>query len=296
MTGDRIVAIDGKESTGFNDIVQIIGTRPGERLSLTVDRGGELLSLTVVPELNKSTGAGQIGVVSWVDPVIAEIQPDSPAEQAGLTAEDIITAIDGTPVEHTAGISAFLEGKPAEISVTVNRQGTELTFPLTVEYDDAGSPLLGIGFKYETREAGRYSFFPALGQGVKESVNILALTAKSIVLLFKGVDVTKAVSGVGRITVMLGEVVQNGFSAGVSIGIVSTLNFLALISISLFMMNLLPIPILDGGLILFSVIELIKRRGVSPKILYRVQFIGAGFILVIFVFALFGDIRYLFTR
>jgi regulator of sigma E protease len=256
----------------------------------------------MIPELNKSTGAGQIGVVSWVDPVIAEIQPGSSAEMAGLKSGDIITALNGNPVEHTAGIGALLEEKPAAVSVTVNRKenvlspGTELTFPLLVTYDEEGNLLLGIGFRYETREMPRYSFFPALWKGVTESYNMLVLTAKGIVLLFKGVDVTQAVSGPVRITIMLGDVVQSGFSAGFSIGIVSALNFLALISISLFMMNLLPIPILDGGLILFAIIELIKRRGVSPKTLYRVQFIGVGFILMVFAVALFGDIRYLFTR
>ena len=113
--------------------------------------------------------------------------------------------------------------------------------------------------------------------------------------MFKGVDVTQAVSGPVRITVMLGDTVQTGFKAGFRAGLTSTLNFLALISISLFIMNLLPIPILDGGLILFALIETIIRRPVHPKVMYYTQFIGIAFIVVLFGIALFSDARYLFS-
>ena len=123
-----------------------------------------------------------------------------------------------------------------------------------------------------------------------------ALSVKSIVLLFQGADLSQAVSGPVRITVMLGDTVKSGFSAGLAEGVSSILNFLALISISLFIMNLLPIPILDGGLILAAVLQLLLRRQIHPKIIYYTQFIGAAIILLIFVFALFNDIQYLLQR
>ena len=89
-----------------------------------------------------------------------------------------------------------------------------------------------------------------------------------------------------------GETAEAGFKAGFSTGVVSVLNFLALISISLFIMNLLPIPILDGGLILFAFIEFIRKKQIKPKVLYYVQFIGIGLIVILFVIALFSDIKY----
>ena len=73
---------------------------------------------------------------------------------------------------------------------------------------------------------------------------------------------------------------------------VNTLSFMAIISISLGVMNLLPVPVLDGGLILFALIELISRRKLSPKVLYYIQFIGIGFILFMFLIGLNGDIHY----
>ena len=125
---------------------------------------------------------------------------------------------------------------------------------------------------------------------------MLVLTVKGIMLLFQGVDVSKAVSGPVRITVMLGDTVKSSFSAGFSEGLSSILNFLALISISLFIMNLLPIPILDGGLILVAFLQILLRRQIHPKIVYYIQFAGAAVILIIFVFALFNDIQYLIHR
>ena len=124
----------------------------------------------------------------------------------------------------------------------------------------------------------------------------LVLTFKSLGLLFKGVDLKQAVSGPLRITHILGDVAQKGFKESFKEGTADLLNFISLISISLFIMNLLPIPILDGGLILFAFIEFIFRRQIHPKVLYYVQFIGIAFIGVVFIFALWGDIGYFLGR
>ena len=117
-------------------------------------------------------------------------------------------------------------------------------------------------------------------------------TVAGIITLFKGVKVTNAVSGPARITTMLGDTVKISFKASIRAGIVNTLEFMALISVSLFMMNLLPIPVLDGGLILSSLIEFIIRRKLSPKLLYRIQIIGIIFIAFLFIIAIYGDINY----
>jgi RIP metalloprotease RseP len=152
---------------------------------------------------------------------------------------------------------------------------------------------IGIGFFAEKVHSKTYSFFPAIINGFVEAGKSTALTFKSLALLFQGIDLTKAVSGPLRITVMLGDTAKAGFSAGFSVGIVTVLNFLAIISISLFIMNLLPIPILDGGLILFALIEAITKKQISPRIQYYIQFIGVTFILILFIFAMFGDISYI---
>ena len=115
-------------------------------------------------------------------------------------------------------------------------------------------------------------------------------------LSWEGVDVTNAVSGPARISSLLGESAKSGFSAGFKTGLIVALQFMALISVSLFIMNLLPIPVLDGGLILIAFIEILIRRKINPRIQYYVQFIGLAFIIFIFIIGLKGDISYFFSR
>ena len=122
------------------------------------------------------------------------------------------------------------------------------------------------------------------------------MTIKGIAILFKGVDLNNAVSGPARVTEMLGSTVKDGFSEGFRVGFISLMSLLSLISVSLFIMNLLPVPILDGGLILIAFIEIIIRRRVNPRIQYYVQFIGLAFIAFLFIIGIKGDILFFLNR
>lgn len=293
QTGDRILSIAGQEVTDFSQIAQIAGIRPNEELEIIIQRGDKELTVQLTPTMDSSTGQGKVGVMSWIDPIVHTVTVGGAAFRGGLQTGDVILAINGTPVENTAAIQKLVPGGASTVEFQVLRETSKEPLNLTIDVPANGD--LGLLFTVPEHEAPRYSFFPALGQGIRETTELVALTFKSIGLLFKGIDVTQAVSGPVRITVMLGDTVKNGFEAGFRAGLASTLNFLALISISLFIMNLLPIPILDGGLILFSLIETIIRRPVHPKVMYYTQFIGVAFIVVLFGLALFSDARYLFS-
>ncbi|MBP5283153.1 MAG: site-2 protease family protein, partial [Treponema sp.] len=145
------------------------------------------------------------------------------------------------------------------------------------------------------REAKTYSFFPAVWHGIGDTFSTISMTFKGISMLFKGVDITNAVSGPVRITTFLGETVEEGFSEGFREGLAAVLKFASVINVSLFIMNLLPIPVLDGGLILFALIETITRKRISPKVQNRVQYIGIAFIACLMVFAISGDIKYFWS-
>jgi regulator of sigma E protease len=220
----------------------------------------------------------------------------SPAHEAGMLSGDTITAIDGNKVEYFTEISEYIAmnaDKDIKISFIRNGESLEITVH-TVLDKNTGAGKLGIvspEFDKE-RHYGPYPFFAAVGQGFYKASNMLFVTVKSIGVLFSGVKITSAVAGPARITTMLGGAVKEGFKAGLGIGVVSTFEFLALISISLFITNLLPIPILDGGLILFAFIECVFRRKMHPKVLYYIQFIGIAFIALLLVIAIASDFRY----
>jgi regulator of sigma E protease len=236
--------------------------------------------------------------ITLVDEVYPEMH--SAARDAGMKTGDIITKINGVTITDFSGIIEEISTRPDEkIMIQADRDGVPMTFTVHSELDASqGTGKIGVtssGEKPQQYEAHRYWFFPALWQGIKETGSNVALTVKSIGTLFKGVDVKNAVSGPARITDILGDTVQEGFSAGARQGIAGMLSLMAFISISLFIMNLLPVPVLDGGLILFAFIQLVTRRQIHPKVQYYVQYAGLAFIAFLFVIGVTGDFHYFST-
>jgi regulator of sigma E protease len=195
-------------------------------------------------------------------------------------------------VENAADVQKLLAGKE-RAAVEVSRGGR----PLQVHLDlsNSGAPP-GLSFSVPAHQAPRHSLIPAIGVGFKETWRLVVLSVKGIAMLFRGGDFVGNVSGPVRLTVMMGETAREGFTSSLNAGFVNTLGLMALISISLFLMNLLPIPILDGGLVLFALIEVIGRRPIRPKVQSYVQYGGIALIAVLFAFALFSDFTYLTGR
>ena len=233
--------------------------------------------------------------------LINENITSSVAKDTGLESGDIITSINGKVTNDFSDLIQEISVRPDEdLILTVDRNGQNLSFNLHSEMDKAtGSGKIGIAAdtsKILEKESKKYSFFSALGHGFLESCNSVILTIKSIGLLFKGIDLDNAVSGPARVTEMLGTTVKEGFSAGLKQGLIALLSLMAIISISLFIMNLLPIPILDGGLILIAIIEFVFHKKINPKIQYYIQFIGLAFIALLFIIGLQGDIKYFLNK
>jgi len=308
-TGDRITAINGKRIEYFSDIVEAVSLAARKTLHVEADRNGTAMTFTLVPELDKSTGAGKIGVLNWLDPVIESAAENSPAFNAGLQNCDRIIEADGKTVRNTVDLYEILKNlRKADISVERDSRVFQAHLSLasqdeqsalkSAERENSGNENLVSGISWQAIKVHTktYPFFPALIQGTKETLKMVSVTAQSIALLFKGIDLKQAVSGPIGITVLLGETAKEGFSAGFSVGVVTVCNFLAVISISLFLMNLLPVPVLDGGLILVAFIELVRRKSIKPKTLYAIQIAGICFIVLIFLLGMFADINRIIQR
>lgn len=225
----------------------------------------------------------------------------SAARDAGIISGDQIISINGKTIEDFSNLVEEVSMRPDEdLLIRVLRDGKELEFTVHTELDKStGSGKLGVAADTSDvleKESPRYGFFDAIGHGFIDAIKTAALTIKSIGILFKGVDMDNAVSGPARVTEMLGSTVKDGFSEGFRVGFVSLMSLMSVISISLFIMNLLPIPILDGGLILIAFIEIIIRRRINPRIQYYVQFIGLAFIALLFIIGVKGDILYFIKK
>ncbi len=225
----------------------------------------------------------------------------SAAKTAGLLTGDIITEVDNKKITDFSDLIREVSLKPdQDIKVKVLRNEQSIEFVIHTDMDkDDGTGKIGVAADTSNlleKTVKANNILEAFASGIKDTFDVIYTTFKSIGILFKGVKIQNAVSGPARITDMLGSTVQNGFSAGAKVGIISVLNIMALISVSLFIMNLLPVPVLDGSIILFALIEAVFRKKIKPKIQYILQFVGLGIIAILFIIGLIGDISYFINK
>ena len=221
----------------------------------------------------------------------------SQAGKAGLKTGDEIIKINNKKIEDFSDIIFEISKRPdedIEISVLRDKEIIELSVHSVLD-KTSGTGKIGISADTTTlfeKEIKSKNLFLAIKDGFLESLNMTFLTLKGIFTLFKGVDLKNQVSGPARVADMIGEVVSESATQGKKAVFINLLNFMALISISLFLMNLLPIPVLDGALILFALIEGIFRIRLHPKFYYYIQFIGIFIIIIIFIIGVSGDFIY----
>jgi regulator of sigma E protease len=296
QTGDRIVAVDGQPVNHFQDLLETVATSPNEEITLVIERDGRRLQTTLTPKLDMETGAGRIGVYAWRDPIVDKVTPGGAASEAGLQPGDRIVAAGGEPVRHTLDLYQQLEARPETLPIRYRRDGAERETTLVLEYSEEGVANLGMTFAVDVYPSQQVGPIGALGKGIEESWETFLITVKGIGLLFKGVNLRNAVAGPLRITYYVGSVATSGFSFGFAQGLVSYFRFLCLLSIVLFIINLLPIPGLDGGQILVFTLEAVRRKPLDPKVIARIQMISFSFVILIAVLVTFSDILFFMGR
>jgi regulator of sigma E protease len=290
-TGDRILEADGKEINDFSDLLQEITLSANKSVDLKIERNGSVIEKSVTPMLDKDTGAGLLGVTYWADPIVGEISKGSAAQIAGLEAGDRIVSLNGKNVRHAVEFLSILNvDKPERVKIGIERAGAPLELSAVLSWSDQGKSNLGLRFQTQTHSVRpATSFSGAVNAGFAETLSTFNATCKGLASLVQGVNLLKALSGPARITYMVGQSATEGIQNSGSGGLAVPLSFLAFLSIGLFIMNLLPIPALDGGQILMFLVEAIRKRAMRPITIYRYQAIGATFILALLVIATVGD-------
>jgi regulator of sigma E protease len=295
-SGDRIIEINGKKTPYYHDVQEQIAINPEKPLALTVERDGEMLLLNVRPSLDKRTGAGKIGVYFWAEPEIAGLAEGGPAMAAGLREGDRLLRANGETLRNSVDYLRILAAKPPLLKVEYEREGIAGEAGIVPLYTEGGEANIGISYPVIRYRTPSLSFSRGLATGLGEAWKTLTVSIQGLSLLFRGVDLTQAVSGPVRITYMVGDAATEGFGHSFADGIRSMMDFLALISIALCIMNLLPLPILDGGMIVLFAIEMINRKPLKPRFLTVFQTLGAILIFGLMIFAVLGDILYLARR
>jgi regulator of sigma E protease len=296
-SGDAITAINGTPVSTFSEIQEAFALSAGRPMDLGIDRDGSHLDLKVIPSMDKESGAGKVGVYAWIDTRIDALSPSGPARLAGLQAGDILLSANGFDFSHSAALYDYLSReRPERVRVVYQRGSSTGDANLILVYTPDGSTDLGIVWSRLTLQIKADGPFDALARGWSETIKTIGATFRGIGSLFMGVNVLRAVSGPARITWMVGQIASDGFSAGLASGITVSFNFLAILSIGLFAMNLLPIPILDGGWIVLFVIEAIRKKAARVKTVLRYQTIGLVAIAALFLMTTVGDILFFSGR
>ena len=290
----QILAVDGTQTEDWESINLLLASKLGnERVTLTVAPFGEhriqektlsLSNWTFNPE--KESAFGSLGikpVSSKVTNTLASVVKDSPAARAGLQVGDVLLRLNGQSVDWQALVDRIQQGGTLDLQVL--RQGKELTVALTPEMKD-GRYFAGIAPVVEPineiyRTELKYDILDALWKGVEKTWQLSALTVKVIGKLFTGDLSLSNLSGPISIA--------KGAGASSSFGLIAFLSFMALISVNLGIMNLFPLPVLDGGHLVFLAAEGIKGKPVSERVQELCYRLGAALLLVLTAFALFND-------
>jgi regulator of sigma E protease len=283
--GDLIVAVNGQPITNDSELRAASRANLGKATKYTVERNGQRVDLTVTPQGDPPLG---ISLGYGLSPVrVAQVRPKSVAEQAGLQSGDVIVEVNGTRASIDAQVSYMLETsrqKKQSPTVVVERNGQRVG-PLTLDVGD-GAQAKQFGFTvHRPLTTVYYSPTEALGRALSNTWDVVTSIPRGIAQAFAGNASGPGVTGVVGIGQLTGEVAQET-------GINGLLTLTALLGISLFMINLLPLPALDGGRLLFILIELLRGgRRVAPEKEALVHFAGMVVLLVLMALITFFDVQ-----
>jgi len=292
--GDRVIEVGGHPVTLWSDLAEAIEASDGKLLSLTYERGGESRHIELLPEASTTRNIFGEEVPSWAigigpiqDPVIGGIQSGSPADKAGLKVMDRLLAVNGDPLAVWTDVVTAIKGSNGKaVELRLLRDGAELTLSLQPEQLDGkeGVWRIGIAPYYELVNK-RLGFFGCITEGVEKTWFLSKLMVVGLVKMVKG-SIPADLGGPIIIAKMAGDQAR--------VGISSLISFIAFISINLAILNFLPIPVLDGGHLLFFTIEWVTGKPVNDKIRETASQAGMFLLLSLMVYVFYSDIMKLF--
>ncbi len=283
VAGDRVVEIARIQNPTWEQALSALTKQAGSTVPVRVERGGEVIALPLdVPEAGRAASA--LGY-SPRAAVVEDVGSGSPASKGGLRSGDHIVSVDGAPIrvweEFTEKVLGS-EGRPLSLVVERNGEKVSLEVQPAPAYTESGTI-------YRVGVSNRIDVFyrpVAVSQAVTESVETTWFVCRQVVQvvggLLRGRVSIRELGGVVEIAAQSGRAAREGW--------LTFVNLMVLISLNLAILNLLPIPILDGGHLLMLAIEGIRRRDLSLRVKERFVQVGFIFLMVIFAVVMYNDI------
>ena len=295
--GDQVLAVDGRAIRHWGELDDAVARSGGRPFTLTIARQGRRQDVPVTPRrtpsrtpFGEATEVWSLGTTPYLPPIVGEVRAGMPAADAGLRPRDRILALDGQAIrtwDEMADIISKRPGEPVRLTIDRDGQTIELTVTpqATIERDPLGheTKIARIGITQSSPQTYlRLDPAAAIARGVQRTWDVAVLTVVSFWKLVTGIIPASNIGGPLQIGVAAGQAAQEGF--------VPYAFLVAVISINLAILNLLPVPMLDGGHLLFFVIEGALGRPLSVRKREIAQQIGLALLLLLMVFAIGNDI------
>jgi regulator of sigma E protease len=299
QTGDVIAAASGRPVNHWEDLDRIVAGANGQPIELRVSRGGAERTVTVTPRrttmrdpiFREAREAWEIGAGPQLTPQIGSVNPGSPAEKAGLQPGDSVVAIAGQPVYTPDELMQAIQKRAGQaFPITVERQGRRETVALTATAVKEKTPTgeevevgrIGVGIVTRAVSYEPYNPVASVWYGVVRTWDMTALTVKGLWKVLVGTIDRSNIGGPIQIAAEAGRQAKEGFG--------SLALFTAIISVNLAVLNLLPVPMLDGGHLAFFLVEAVIGRPVSLKKREAAQQVGFVLLMLLMVYALYNDL------
>lgn len=299
QTYDKVLAIDGSDIDSFEELRTVERESADIEMLLKVDRDGDILELPMTPKevtredqrLDQTFEIGDLGIGPPLTPAdVANVRQDGAAAEAGLLAGDRIVAVNKEPLQSFEELQVIVSGSPeVELLFTVDREGSLIDLPITPKLVDITNEQTGdtqkigrIGVERPLPPLQRSNPIVALGDGIAETYRLTTLILSSVWELLVGRGSTDDLGGPVRIAQITGELTKDGLFPAIM--------FTVMLSINLGLINLFPIPVLDGGNLVILFIELVRGKPLnerSQEIAFR---FGLALVLSLMVFATMQDL------
>jgi len=283
--GDRIVRIEGQQDPTWEDVLLKVAISSKGPIDVAIRRGNQILEKQVQPEIDGSDPYGAVGWLPDQPITVTELEPNMPAAQAGLKLGDEIVAVNGTSMRSLLSVIHYLRQNGSKpVDVTAVRNGQQLSFKITpVQTDDDGQKNYRLGFQSRPVQIDKLPFAQALNRSLEENRRYSLLIVDLVRKLVQHKASIKQMEGPIGIARASGDAARQP-------GWTPLLSLMAMISLNLGIFNLLPIPILDGGIILLLIIEGVLRREIKPRIKERIYQTAFVFLILFAAVVIYNDL------
>ena len=287
--GDRIVTVAGRDVDNWEQFFINVGTRAGRETEIGVLRNGKQFTVRAIPAPQTKFEIGDIGVLPDTNPLVGALLPGGPAEKAGLQAGDVILRVDGEPITlREQLISAVSKKANTPVTMSVVRGGSPLDVTVVPEANAgrcpslaSGAGCIGISIGEEVTRI-KPGPIDAIAMSVKRNYESAGLIFMTIGQLITRETSTRQLMGPLAIAQLSGESAQQGW--------VPLFALMASISLNLGLLNLLPIPVLDGGHIFIMALEGLARRDFSLRVKEKMFLAGFAVLVMLMVTVIYNDL------